>query len=184
MRPVQSFIGQPIRSLQTMLQTIAENDSGYSRIIPDGIYGPETIRAVSLFQRKHGLPVTGVTDLATWEAIVARFEPALVEQSQAQQIQILLNPGRVIRHGEYSPYIYLVQGMLTTLADVYQSIGKPTMSGTLDAITADSISSFQFLSQLPMTGDLDKHTWRHLALQYPLAASLAEKVTIPADPLI
>ena len=47
MRPVESFVGQPIRSLQTMLRVIAESDPRHESIIPDGIYGPETISAVS-----------------------------------------------------------------------------------------------------------------------------------------
>ena len=71
MRPPESFIGQPIRSLQTMLRIIAENDSSYIRTIPDGLYGPETVQAVTVFQRKHGLPVTGVTNQATWDTLVA-----------------------------------------------------------------------------------------------------------------
>ena len=50
MREPESFIGQPIRSLQTMLRVIAENDPSHERIIPDGIYGPETVSAVSTFQ--------------------------------------------------------------------------------------------------------------------------------------
>ncbi len=172
MRPGYSFIGQPIRSLQTMLQVISESGSGYIRVIPDGIYGPETMRAVSVFQRTHGLPVTGVTDLATWEAIVARYEPALVDQSPAQGLQIIMQPGLVIRKGECSPYVYLVQSMLKALSDIYQSVSQPTLSGSLDTITSDALSSFQALCGLPMTGNLDKHTWKHLALQYPLATSL------------
>ena len=51
MRPGESFVGQPIRSLQSMLRVIAEEDPSHMRLIPDGIYGPETVRAVSLFQR-------------------------------------------------------------------------------------------------------------------------------------
>lgn len=58
MRPLSSFVGQPIRSLQTMLRVIAEDDPSHLRIVPDGIYGPETTAAVSTFQRNHGLPVT------------------------------------------------------------------------------------------------------------------------------
>ena len=65
MRPPESFVGQPIRSLQTMLRVIAENDPSYVTLVPDGIYGPDTVRAISTFQRKHGIPVTGVTDQAT-----------------------------------------------------------------------------------------------------------------------
>lgn len=172
MRPTESFIGQPIRSLQTMLRVIAENDSGYARIVPDGIYGPETLRAVSVFQRKHGLPVTGVTDLDTWEAIVAVYEPALVEQDAAFGLEIILNPGQVIRKGERNPHLYLVQSMLLALGEFYGSIGKPEVTGILDEATSDALASFQFLSGLPMTGQLDKHTWKHLVLQYPLAANL------------
>ena len=41
MRPPESFIGQPIRSLQTMLRVIAEDQPGHVRIIPDGIYGSD-----------------------------------------------------------------------------------------------------------------------------------------------
>lgn len=172
MRPPESFIGQPIRSLQTMLRVIAENDPSHVRIVPDGIYGPETVRAVSTFQRIHGLPVTGVTDQCTWEAVVAVYEPALIEQDSAFPLDIILNPKQVIRKGERNPHLYLVQGMLLVLSQVYKSVGEPSQSGILDEPTADAISSFQALSGLPMTGNLDKHTWKHLVLQYPLAANL------------
>ena len=62
--------------------------------------------------------------------------------------------------------------MLTVLAQTYESIGMPGSSGILDDATEDALASFQALSGLPMTGQLDKHTWRHLVLQYPLAANL------------
>lgn len=172
MRPPESFIGQPIRSLQTMLRVIAENNDNYVPIIPDGIYGPETVQAVSVFQRNHGLPVTGMTDQSTWEAVVAIYEPALIEQDSAQPLEIILNPGQVIRKGERSANLRLAQAMLMALAEVYESIGRPSMNGLLDEATSDSLASFQGLSALPMTGNLDKHTWKHLVLQYPLAVNL------------
>ena len=175
MRPPESFIGQPIRSLQTMLRVIAENDPSHVRIVPDGIYGPETVRAVSTFQRIHGLPITGITDQNTWETIVAVYEPALVEQDHAHSLDVILNPGQVIRKGERDSHLYLVQGMLLVLAQVYKSVGSPSLTGILDEPTADAIASFQFLSGLPITGNLDKHTWKHLVLQYPLAASLQSR---------
>lgn len=172
MRPLSSFVGQPIRSLQTMLRVIAEDDPTHARIVPDGIYGPETTAAVSTFQRKHGLPVTGVTNQATWDAVVAVYTPALVRIDAAQPVDIILNPGQIIRRGERSPHLYLVQGMLQVLSQVYKSVAEPTHSGILDEPTSDSLASFQILSGLPMTGTLDKHTWKHLALHYPLAANL------------
>ena len=171
MRKPESFVGQPIRSLQTMLRLIAEIDPSHERIIPDGIYGPETLSAVSTFQRNHGLPVTGVTDNHTWDAVVERYEHALIEQQEAEALTVIFTPGQVIRKGERHPHLYLAQAMLTVLADVYASIAEPSLSGILDEATADSLASFQAISALPMTGHLDKHTWRHLALQYPPAAN-------------
>ena len=171
MRPTESFIGQPIRSLQTMLRVIAEDRPGYVRIIPDGIYGSETMSAVSTFQRKHGLLPTGITNQETWDVIVDEYDDALISQDQAFSLNIILNPGQIIRKGERHPNIYLVQSILTVLADVYNSISKPSMTGLLDDATADAIASFQSLNGLPMTGHLDKRTWKHMALHYPLAAN-------------
>lgn len=172
MRLPESFIGQPIRSLQTMLRVIAEHDPNYVSLIPDGIYGTETVRAVSVFQRSHGLPVTGITDQTTWEAIVAAYEPALIQQDAAYPLNILLNPNQVIRKGERHPNLYLAQSILTVLSQVYRSIGLPSLNGLLDEATSDALASFQALSGLPMSGNLDKNTWKHLALQYPLATNL------------
>ena len=172
MRPPESFIGQPIRSLQTMLRIVAENDPRHIPVIPDGIYGPETLQAVSAFQRLHGLPVTGVTDQQTWEMIVAIYETALTEQDSAYPLDIILNPSQIIRKGERHHHLYLVQSMLLVLSQVYNSVSQPSHTGILDSATEDSLASFQQLSGLPMTGQLDKHTWKHLALQYPLAANL------------
>ena len=46
-----SYVGQPIRSLQTMLRTIAHVDETLLKLVPDGIYGPNTVQAVREFQR-------------------------------------------------------------------------------------------------------------------------------------
>ena len=176
MRPAESYIGQPIRSLQTMLRVIHEDDPSHPAIIPDGIYGPETMAAISHFQRRHGLPVTGVTDQETWEAVTSHYNEALIRVDEAQPLYILLEPGEVIRRGEKHPHIYLVQGILQTLSDIYESVSLPDHNGILNDITSDSLASFQALMGLPMTGDLDKVTWKALALHYPQAASIATRI--------
>ena len=172
MRPPESFIGQPIRSLQTMLRVLHEDDPNHPPVIPDGIYGPQTMAAVSYFQRRHGLNVTGVTDQDTWEAILPHYESARIRVEEAQPLFILLNPGQEIRRGQRHPHVYLVQGILQALSDVFESVSQPTHTGILDDITADSLVTFQELNRLPMTGNLDKATWKALALQYPQAASI------------
>ena len=175
MRPAESFISQPIRSLQTMLRVISAQNGQRMSVVPDGIYGRQTMAAVSDFQRKKGLPVTGITDQPTWEAIVAAYDPAIIDVGPAQPIAVVFNPNEVIHRGEYSPNVYLAQGMLLILAEVYGSIGMPSLNGIIDFPTADSLSSFQMLNALPMTGELDKRTWKHLSLHYPLAANLHKR---------
>lgn len=174
MRPTESFVRQPVRSLQTMLRVLAEDDDELLSLVPDGIYGSQTRQAVTAFQRKYGIPVTGVTDQATWERIVAEHAPALVRLGPAEPLRLILNPNQVIRKGEAHPYLFLVQSMLMTLAEIYGSLLAPGMSGILDEATAQSLGSFQYLSALPQTGELDKITWKHLALQYPLAVNIQQ----------
>ena len=74
MRPPESFIAQPIRSLQTMLRVISEIDKRIPTVVPDGIYGSTTQQAVTAFQRQHGLPATGVVNQDTWEHIVTSIK--------------------------------------------------------------------------------------------------------------
>ncbi len=173
MRPDETFVAQPVRSLQTMLRYIAEQDPTHPSVVPDGIYGPQTASAVSQFQRLHGLPVTGVANQSTWDAIYDRYLPARVEIDAAEPLQIILNPNQVIVRGEKDPNIQIAQAVLQILSELYGSVSQPSHTGVLDDLTADSISSFQLLTDLPMTGNLDKQTWRSLALHYPLAANRA-----------
>lgn len=174
MRPEASFLGQSVRSLQTMLRILSLIDNTLPRVIPDGIYGTQTRNAVAAFQRKYGLAATGVTDQATWERIVAVQTPAYTRLAPAQPLQLILNVDQVLEKGSRHPYIGLVQAMLSSMAQIYGSIISPGLSGVLDAATADALEAFQYLCALPQTGQVDKITWKHLALQYPLAVNISQ----------
>lgn len=170
MRPTESFVGQPVRSLQTMLRVIAEDDGKLPNVIPDGIYGPTTMAAVSAFQRRNGLPVTGITDQQTWQTIVNAYEPALIRIDKAEPIEIVMNPGEVFRRGDANAYIFLLQSILTQLSLDHPQINAPAHTGILDFETSQSIRQFQKLSNLPESGELDKITWKHLSRQFTLNA--------------
>jgi peptidoglycan hydrolase-like protein with peptidoglycan-binding domain len=61
--------GQKVMQLQEQLDTIAKVYTAIPRIAADGIYGEKTKEAVSAFQKIFNLPVSGVTDFATWYKI-------------------------------------------------------------------------------------------------------------------
>ena len=171
MNQERSLYNQPIRSLQWMLRTIAQHDGDLDLLVPNGIYEPVTQAAVSKFQRSHGLPVTGVTDRDTWEAIVLAYDDALVMVSAGQALLLDIQQNFPPEPGQYSPYLHLAQGMMHFLAKEYNSVFKPEVTGYMDEITGHSLADFQQLAGLPMTGKLDKPTWRHLTLQYTTAAA-------------
>lgn len=164
------YSGRPIRSLQTMLRTIAYSSRQPCTLLPDGVYGQETTRAVARFQQAHELPVTGVTDQETWDAIEADYENALVNVRPAQGLQICMACGETMKRGCTSRYIPLVQTMLSLLSESCGSIPAPGNSGVLDDRCSEALRSFQQLCGLPASGTLDKCTWKNLVLQYELAA--------------
>lgn len=167
MRPAESFIGQPIRSLQTMLRVLSEDDPSLPTVVPDGIYGTNTMNAVSAFQRRNGLTVTGVTDQATWDQIYNAYEEAFIRIHKAEPIEVIFDPGKVFHRGEFSPYLYLMQSMLLYLS-AFHDISEPSHNGTLDDPTAQALAGFQVLAGLPPTGELDKKTWKYLVKQFTL----------------
>lgn len=171
MKPGESFVEQPIRSLQTMLRVIAEDDPRLPTVVPDGIYGPTTMNSVTAFQRLYGLPVTGITDQATWDQIVAIYEPALIRIGPAEPIEIIFEPGQVFRIGDSNAYIYLLQSILTQLSNDNPNIAAPDHNGVLDDPTSEALAAFQLLAGLAPTGELDKITWKYLVKQFTLSAN-------------
>lgn len=176
MKPAESFVDQPIRSLQTMLRTIASVEPNQVNVMPDGIYGPQTAEAVRSFQRRMGLSVTGTVDGATHAAIVREYDRAWIEADKAWPIQVTLDPMQVIKRGERSNILYLVQSMLTVLHLLHPQIPKPGHTGILDAATVESLAAFQAWAELPPTGELDKRTWKSLAIQFALAADWLDNI--------
>lgn len=170
MKPEESFVGQPIRSLQTMLRTIAQMEPGLLTPEADGVYSPKTARSVAAFQRSRGLSPTGVTDQKTFEAVVRAYRPARMEAEKAQPVQITLNPGQTIEAGEENHILYLVQTMLITLSELVDGLEAPAHTGVLDPATGRALGMFQRYAGLQPTGTLDKQTWKALALHYALAS--------------
>lgn len=166
---------QPIRSLQAMLHTIFRNNPEYTSVLPDGIYGKETVAAVSRFQQLNGIPATGVTDQNTWNHIVLAYDAAMTELDAAQPLQMVMPANTPICRGDCCGSVSLAQSMLEVLSRTY-GCAHPLLSGVWDEASEDSLCSFQSLCGLPISGKLDKCTWKHLALQFPLADILQKKM--------
>ena len=162
----ENYVGQPVRSLQTMLRVIGQGKSSFPTVVPDGIYGKNTESAVRQFQQDNRLPVTGVADNATWDLLVIEYELALIDQHPAEPLRIVLQPGQVLKTGEWNYHLFLIQAILAALSRIHKDFPGVPVSGVLDSQTGKSISHFQSVSGLPVTGEVDKRTWQYLANHY------------------
>lgn len=75
----------PVRELQKYLLEISYATHGYPHLSIDGIFGVETRDVVSRFQQRNRLPVTGVADRRTWEAIYRAYLTALAARLLEQE---------------------------------------------------------------------------------------------------
>lgn len=154
----------PIIDLQRMLRTIYPDSS----LSTDGIFGKETQKEVLRFQRGNDLPQTGVVDLPTWEALRRVFQYEKVHNDRAEPLQIVLQSHQVLERGSDNAHMYLIQALLLALRRFYVDMPPLRVTGVLDEPTARALQWFQEKVGLPTSGEMDKHTWRHLANHYRL----------------
>ena len=164
-----TFLGRPVRSLQTMLRMISKMIPEIPPVIPDGVYGQSTMRAVTELQRTVRLPATGVVDQATWDETVRMYHDTCEYLLPPQPLEIGLRPGQCIALGEENLHMLLVEAMFQSLGRVYDNVPPVEVNGKNDESCARAIRWLQMISNLPVTGALDRRTWRYLTGIYHLA---------------
>ena len=157
-------LGTPILDLQQMLRVIYPDQA----LNLDGIFGKETETAVRRFQRGHGLAVTGVVDLATWDAVAEAYYRELVHLQEAEPLRIVLQPHQILAAGTDNVHMLLVQALLKGLGRYYLNTPPLEITGVHNPQSVQAVRWFQAQAGLPADGDVDKRTWQHLAKQYRL----------------
>lgn len=166
MAMINEPIGQPVRSLQTMLRTIAQNDSKVLPVIPDGIYGSDTMSSVSSFQRRHSLPATGATDIDTWYAVADEYRRALVEVGPAEPVLPILQKGQVIRAGEVNEHLYMMHGMLRAVGEYYPTMPRVACNNVHDEGSVAAVRWLQTRAGIEPSGNITRLTWKNLSRLY------------------
>ena len=111
-----------VRELQRYIRTIALERGDVPTIVVDGFYDDVTSSAVSALQRSLGLPVTGTTDLATWNA--ARDESAAVSDRRAWALSMggFSPPTLVLGEGSSGDTVLMLQIMLAAISARFSTI--------------------------------------------------------------
>lgn len=151
--------GLPVEALQYYLATIGNFDNSVPIIAVDSIFGPATQNAVIAVQRKNGLPLTGIVDRATWDAIKDEYLGIINTIPVTGDEAPRPYPGRLIVQGSRGENVLLIQQYLDAIAQSYTSLPRITADGVFGAGTRRAVAAFQQLFGIPATGAVGPNTW-------------------------
>lgn len=149
--------GADVRRLQTLLRN-AGADPG----VIDGVFGAETEAAVKLVQTRKGLPVTGIVDIQTWEALgvscgVVPTPIPPVPPVPPTPPQEFFCP--ILKLGDVGPAVRFLQ---TLLRD--RGLYKGAIDGNFGVRTQRAVRQFQRQQGITVTGTVTGPTWRALGV--------------------
>lgn len=154
--------------LQQRLRDIAKADKDVLSVIPDGIFGEETENSVRSFQRKFGLPETGVVNFEVWDRINDEHKKALFELSEPIQVISIKKEDLPLVLGQISKEVHMLNMMLNSLSEKYSNFQNVGYSDEFTAATRNEVEKWQKVINHDITGEVDKLTWNRLAEQYLL----------------
>ena len=120
---------------------IALNLVGKARLATDGAFGPGTERAVRAFQTASVLPVSGIVDRATWDAL-----------GLAGRVDLA-----VLKVGSRHPAVSSLQQALSKVLKK-----KIANTGIFTTALANDVKLFQKRVNLPVNGRVGPSTWKML----------------------
>lgn len=162
-----NLTGQSVRDLQEMLAVLSIEDPRLPRLVPDGRFGEQTLEAVMVFQRDRGLPVTGVVDLATWEAIREAYEDAWRRGGPPAALRVMEHGKSSFQTGDQVGQVPLLQAMFGALSEQLEGFEDAAGDGSgFQAAEEHNTRLVQRASGQQETGVLDRAAWDTLSRLY------------------
>lgn len=161
--------GDSVRKMQEMLMGLGNDMIKLDKYGADGIFGPETERAVREFQKAFNLEENGVLDAATQQKLSEEFLPNAVKN-------IVSSFNKELEVGARGEDVKKMQQMLLDLGDDMVALDKYGADGIYGKETRRAVMDFQRSAGLMVTGIFDKDT--QIALAKALYPEPGEKETI------
>lgn len=162
----RELLARPVAGLQYMLSQLAQGYPELLHIMVDGVFGERTLEAVMRFQKEFQIPVTGVVDRATWNAIRDRWLMLEDQTGETRPTQIFPSEGTKVQQGQTREYMVLPQTMFQVLARQLEGIELHRPDGIHGRASAGNVRWLQKAAGLPQTGTLDRATWDALSRLY------------------
>ena len=157
-----------VYNLQRYLRQLSYTDKRISAPPVDGIFGEQTKKSLTEFQRTQSLLPNGIADKETWDALYAEYllSTALYAPPMALDIFPRVPDGYSVSLGDEFFLVSIIQFLLNELRIAYDSFIPLLVNGVYNEATAENIRDFQRRNQLSDSGRVDKATWDALARAY------------------
>ena len=158
---------QDVRLLQHYLRGISFYNTDVYRVNVDGIYGPETQKAVADVKRIYGIPgEANVVDNQTWDAIFSIYSYYLKQNQPGSPIYPAMHPQMLEQPDE--SLIIILQAMLNVILSThsYHNYTPIPITGKYDEATRNGVILVQKTYSIPANGKLDINTWNALTHAY------------------
>lgn len=167
-----------IRYLQTYLRAQRLADPTFPSVPVDGIFGTQTEYALTEFQRRNGLPTSGIADKSTWDLLYSQYLDILNELSLPAPIIPFPSYPRdyAISLGEQSFLVAILQYMIVEISIVYNTIEPVEITGLFDEGTKAVVADFQVRSGLIASGSVDRATWGAISRIFNLSTHYIEQI--------
>lgn len=162
---------------------------------PDGVFGPKTAAALSVWQGKNGVKVTGQLDLATWAKMVAlKLIPARGAATTPTQPTTPSTPTTPTTPttpakpptstpaSPLAPYAKLTLAQGTTghaVVALQKALGVTPPDGAFGPKTHAAVKAFQTRRNLPATGIVGPTTWAALMTTTATTATASRSTSSP-----
>ena len=156
----------PVQSLQHMLNHLARTLEGLPRLAETGVFDEATLEAVMIFQRDFGLPVTGIVDQLTWDAIAGAYYLNLIRFGEPPLLHVFPSGTGSVAEFESAAEVRVAQAMFTELLTVFSDFEQPLLDGINTGATTRNLKRIQSLANMPGSGILDRATWAVLTALY------------------
>lgn len=157
-----------VMNLQTYLRQISYDTPRMTQPPVNGSFGYATQRSLEEFQAAHDLPVSGIADQATWEALYEAYRTSRKANGPRERMDIFPRTptGGILEIGSRGFAVAALQYMLARLEEKYGSIGAVAVTGEFSPATADAVKAFQRSNAFSPTGVVTDAVWDSMAHQY------------------
>ena len=149
--------GQDVWLMQNYLNTISDAYPSIPKIGVDSIFGEQTRRAVTAFQREFMLTEDGIIGPATWNKIMEQY--ATLSGEAAASVGY---PGTPLRRGSTGDSVRLIQDFLSDLRETNPGISPISTDGIFGPNTEEAVKAFQRSAGLAADGIVGPSTWNAL----------------------